>query len=429
MMSYKKTIENVLMACLIVGHISWFIPHEMVLDSLSMYHDAQALMFRDYWPSLTLIVWHMLGYIYPGAEPMIILQLGFLWGAALIGYCLFRGRKIAYWFLLIPFYPNIFWHAGLVLKDNIFSFGYMFLTMCLAYKTYHKKTLSWWETILIVLGVFYFSLVKIQAQFIFPFMLFWILTLQPFYRTTGLKNKLRQGAILVSSCIVFLWGMNQTNTYLVQEKNTAHFWQFVKIYDLAGMSVFSGNVYVPEFLWKHETITVADIEKAYDYLWEPLIRYPDSPLRETQSDAEREQLVETWWACVLKDPLAYAKHRGRLIGKILSGSVVKGEFVEYATKYYPQWLKWSPIFSVFSFLSALPLLIVCLLVGFRYRHSISSAMPAFLLAAMGGALIAVLSVFSLASAARYIYFSWCCLMFAIPFAYDTFQQRRKVMSF
>ncbi len=411
-----------LVNCLILGiialHVFMHFPACLRLDSASMYADAVNLHYVDYWPPLTLLLWHFLNHIKEGADLMLLLNFAMLWGASLIGHKLFKEKKIAYWFIAIPFVPAIFLDSGEILKDTIFSFGYLFICMVLAYKTLKDQKLRLWHTVLILAGVFYYSMVKIQAQFIFPFMIAWLVLLQP-------RSFVKNSTDFISKFLLFIglvfgisFGMNQCNNALVEKKNDKHYWQYVKIYDLAGMSVFAQKMYVPDFLLKNPNITVKDIENHYDYLWEPLIRYDHSPLISTRNEQDRENLLGTWKKCVKQDPISYLKHRFRLWFKIMVGSAAKGAYITWADS-SPTLLRFAPIFSIFAFMPLFPIFLYFWWLGLRRFKKDNHAIPLFMLSSMGLSLIFVLFVCSLASAARYIYFSWCCFMFAIPFAYIT----------
>lgn len=422
LLSFLSFTQKILLFLAIVIYIFNFFPTHLELDSQSMYRDALNLRYVDYWPPLTLLLWHYLSWIWEGGDLMLALNLICLWLACIIGLYLFRREKISYFFLLIPFVPSIFLDAGRVLKDTIFSFGYMLLAMILAYHTLKDKSLSLWKTICLLLGVFYFSMVKIQAQYIFPLMILWIVWLQPPLRLK-IPAVYWKGVLWVALFLSVFGGMKACNHMLIQQQNNAHFWQYVKIYDLAGMSVFSNKMYVPDFLLKNDSVTVKDIEAYYDYLWEPLIRYDHSPLIATQNDEERETLVIAWKESVIQDPVSYLKHRFRLWFKILGSSVLKGEYIKWAEG-SPALLKISPVFSLFSMLPLLPLYLYFWWLGMRNLRIRKEGIPLFMLSSMGLILLFVLFVFSLAGAGRYIYFSWCCFMFSVPFAWRCYTQNK-----
>lgn len=422
-----SAIQIPLLFCLVIFHILFLLNTSPSADEVGMYADAVNLAHKDRWPPLALLLWHAFNLIYPGWTLMLLLNLLTLWGACLLGMNIFRHSKLKFIFVLIPFFPTIYLESGFILKDTIISFGYMFLAMILAKKTLENKTLKIKETLFIAVLLFYYTMVKIQAQFFFPFMIGWMIYLQPSLLKNSIQNILFRFVCVTLGSFLFFVGMEKCNDIFVQKQTNTHYWQYVKIFDLAGISVYSEKMYVPEFLLINPNITVQDIEKSYEYLWEPLIKHKNSPLRKTQSDDERKYLLEQWWKGVREQPLAYLKHRARLWLKILYGSSVKGTFIEWAktTAYSSLLIKISIVLQVFSFLTCLPISIYFCYLGARNFTKSSYSLPLFVLNGMALTLLLVLFVFSLAAAARYIYFSWCCFFFSIPFAFEVWKLRKQ----
>ncbi len=401
-----------------VIHISLvFPPKNIQPDTMHMLQDSISLRYTDWVSPLTILLWHGLNYLKEGFDLMLALNLAFLWGAILIGLHSFKEKKIAYWFLVIPFVPSILIDSGNILKDTIFSYGYMFIAMFLVNKTIHKEDLKVWQVILLVGGILYFSMLKVQAKFIFPFMIWWIIWLTPKSNSQQSANYILKGIMVVLISVSVLVGMQKCNQFFITRQTNTNYWQYVKIYDLAGMSVFANKMYVPSFLFKHKKVTIQDINKTYDYLWEPLIVYEYSPLKRLQNEHELELLLIAWKQAIRENPWAYLQHRGRLWFKILSASAFKGKFVEWVGEQSPL-LKIAPMFSLFSFLPLLPIFLYFWWLGVRRMREYEYALPLFMLSSMGLMLIGVLFICSLAAAGRYIYFSWCCFMFAVPFAYQ-----------
>ena len=403
---------------IIALHILLRFPPTLSHDSKAMYGAVVKLAYADNSPPLTLMLWHFFDRIKEGAELMQLLNLATLWGACLVGMRIFSGQKVAYWFIAIPFVPAIFLEACDILKDTVFSFGYLFISMILATFTIKNQKLKIWQTLLILTGIFYYSMVKVQAQFIFPFMIAWLVLLQPSFCSKKPTDFICKSLLCISLVFGVSFGMSKFSSSLIEKKNNLHYWQYVKIYDLAGMSVFAQKMYVPDFLLKTPKINIKDIEDHYDYLWEPLIVYDHSPLLRTTNDHQRDTLLATWKKCVAQDPISYLKHRFRLWFKIMVGSAAKGAYITWADG-STTLLRFVPIFSIFAFMPLFPIFLYFWWLGLRRFKKDNHAVPLFMLSSMGLSLIFVLFVCSLASAARYIYFSWCCFMFAVPFAYKT----------
>lgn len=209
--------------------------------------------------------------------------------------------------------PQIAVHGRITGKDVIFTFGYGFLAMFLAYVTTHNKKISLIQILGFFISVIYFTAVKFQAQFILPILLLWFFYIVIRKSTITYKKSMVILASVVTSFSIATT-IDSINHYLVTEKGSGshHSWQYVKIFDLSGMSIYSDKILLPDFLLRHPEISVKDIHNKYEIAWEPLIVYEDSPLRATQSEKERDLLLNTWWKEVFNHPISYIQHRGKL---------------------------------------------------------------------------------------------------------------------
>ncbi len=417
-MNLFRPTQWALLALGLALYIWTFFPPEFCPDQQSMYaHSVVNLIFTDYFPPLSVLLWHALDRIIPGAELMLLVNFFFLWAACVLGARDFKGAKIENFFFFIPFVPSIFLDAGFILKDTILSFGFMFICMILANCSLKNKRLSLGKTIFLLGGVLYFSMAKVQAYYVFPFLIFWIVhLLPPLSYGSRIKKWLFKFGLWITLCLGLFAGMKACHFALVKDTDNKHYWQYVKIYDLAGMSVMSHSVYVPSFLFKTLPPSLESIETHYDYLWEPLIVYNHSPLRSTENSTERKELLKIWRSAIWRDPGSYLKHRFRIWIKILTTSALKGAYVQWASGSEPL-LRFAPFFSLFSFAPLFPFLLSFMVIGFRKISTRKEGLPLLMMSSMGLMLIIVLFFCSLAAAGRYIYFSWCCFMFSVPFAY------------
>ena len=420
---------SLILLCLIIAVFTALsYPGLMSPDSQSIYGAAISHRYSDHHPPLMAYVWHYLNYIHQGSGLMYLINIAMLGMTMLIGLRIFKNTPYRYWFVIFPIIPHIAVYGVWIWKDIIFTFGYGLLALILAKKTIDKSRLGFPAIVLFFIGLFYFTSVKYQAQFILPFILMGFFTVQckvaPFWKN-AFKTLLTAGIFIVS--------INFVNSWLVTEKGSgsSHSWQYVKIYDLAGMSIHANQVLLPEALLKTPAITVEDIEKKYDLLWEPLINYEDSPLHATRSDEERETLLKTWRQAILDHPVAYLKHRGYIWGRgILLSAPGKGFIVDHFS--HITWvLKYvHPLASLTAFIFLIPFIGFFFILGFKNIHHQKNRPIAHILLGlntMGIALVFLLLFFSLAAVPRYIYFSVYMFMLSVPFAAQLFFKRDKAM--
>jgi hypothetical protein len=292
----------------------------------------------------------------------------------------------------------------------------MLIAMIFAMKMLQKKRLNAWQSMACFLGLFYFSMAKIQVKFICPIMIAWMLMLWPPLSACDRKNFLYKSISAMVLSIILIFGMDKCNQFFVKEKDNRHFWQYVKIYDLAGISVYSDQMWVPSFLWRGPKVTVQDIDRHYNEEWETLIlrdRKATAPLRDAQNLTERKKLAQAWKEAVYKNPLAYLRHRAKVWFTTISYCNMK-----YKCK---EWLKGRDslfflchFLSFHSFAPFFVLSIYFAIIALRRIRNIFS-IPLFMFSAMGIIMTGVLFFCSLASTSRYVYFSWCCFLFSIPF--------------
>ena len=401
-------------------------------DSQTIYSAAINHRYSDHHPPLMAYMWHYLDLIHQGPGLMYLINLAMLSATMVIGLKLFKNTSYKYWFVIFPLIPQIAVYTVWIWKDIIFTFGYGLLALTLARYHINHKRLGYVGIILFFIGLFYFTSVKYQAQFILPVMLLGFFTVQckaiPFWQK-ALKTLIATG--LMISSIHFV------NSWLVNEKGSGsnHAWQYVKIYDLAGMSIHTNQVLVPEFLLKSSRVTVNDIEKKYDLAWEPLVVYKDSPLRATDSDEERKTLLSTWRQAVLDHPVAYLKHRGYIwVRGLLLSAPGKSFVVENFS--HISWVAWAvkyihPLATLSAYIFLVPFIIFCFILGFRNLHHAQNRPIAQILLwlnTMGIMLVFLLLFFSLAAVPRYIYFSVYMFMLSVPFAALLFQKKDKAMT-
>ncbi|MBS0185961.1 MAG: hypothetical protein JSS34_06450 [Proteobacteria bacterium] len=394
-------------------------PGKMSPDSMTIYGLAVGGAYRSEWGPLLQLIWKYADLVIKGPALMLILEMAFFWGAVMLMAQQFLRSKWFWWFPFIFLYPSIFISMGFIWKDLYFTFGYMLASGFLTKKTFEKTPLSGKDYFFLIVLLFFATSVKYQAQFVLFFMVGWILYLSP--QLGSFKKSLY--AILLTGVMIFSIDILHEKIMCDKTEET-YSWQKVKIYDLAGISVRSGDNVVPSFLFNYPNVTNEKIKEKYSHLWEPLITETDSPLRFTKTDEERNELIKAWKEAVLKHPLAYLSHRMSVLYKTLSGSDVKRPLRQFLKAHHlPTWPANMTI--IFSYIFGLPLSLFYIWLSLKVRKGTSAAVPLFVLNMMAVTYALFLFVFSLASTSRYVYFSVTCLAFSHPFAYLCWKKRKE----
>lgn len=386
-------------------------PGKMSPDSMTIYGLAVHGNYRSEWGPLLQFIWRYADLLMKGPALMLILEMSFFWGAVGLMAQQFLRSKWFWWFPFIFLYPSIFISMGFIWKDLYFTFGYMLASAYLTKKTFEKTPFSKKEYVFLALLLFFATSVKYQAQFVLFFMMGWILYLS---QNRSVFKKGLYAALLTGLMIFFIDFFHEK--IMCDKVDETYSWQKVKIYDLAGISVRSGEIVVPPFLFNWKDVTEEQLKEKYSHLWEPLITESDSPLHFTKNDEEREALMRAWKSGVLKYPLVYLSHRTRVLYKTLAGSDLKRPVREFLKEHHlPTWPAHTMV--IFSYIFGLPLSLFYIWLSLKVRKETPAAVPLFVLNMMAVTYALFLFVFSLASTSRYVYFCVTCLAFSHPFAY------------
>ncbi|UNM05675.1 MAG: hypothetical protein H6925_03930 [Holosporaceae bacterium] len=413
---------GLLLACLFV-----FYPGQLSPDSLSIYAQAQAHQYSDHHPPLMGYLWHYLDLIVKGPLLMYLINLGLIWSALyILAFKIFTAQKnklLHYYVLCIPLIPHVACYAGFVWKDLIFAYGYGLISVYLALKTMKEEPISRKASFLLGCLLFYATAVKYQAQFILPLVMGWYTYVQSRFKVGPTLLK----AVPLSALFIIL--IHHTNQHLVtnQGQGSSNSWKYVKIYDLAGMSVRAQTVLIPTAFHK-KAVTVADVESAYSFEWEPLITGPNAPFRAPITDAELKIIQSTWWQAVRAHPTLYIAHRWSIWKKgILFGVPGKAWLDQKLGKdnFISTYLVPLGILTAYVFILPFQLLFFVLgMRGLRHAHTRGAARTLLFMGSMGAMLLCVLLIFSLAAVPRYIYFTNYLFMLSVPFAFLNHQARK-----
>lgn len=416
----KQRIYNFIpIAFLSLIFASVFFPGMMSPDSKAIYNQALAHSYSDHHPPLMAYMWHYLNYLHKGPALMYLFNMLLLWAGIYILYNqIFKNTKyLKYACLLIPFLPQIMVYSGWIWKDIIFSFGYGLLCMYLANKMLRSEKISWLLSVLFFTALFYFTSVKYQAQFVSPIMILWF-----FYVQNACKFKPKMFLAFIITSIVFIFGINNINHFLVTERGSGsnHSWQYVKIYDLGGMSVYSNTILMPSTFFTRPGVTLEDIHKKYILGgWDPLVVEPDSPFRDTRNEQERELLLKAWHDAVRDHPFRYLQHRLSIWtdGMILSSPGKMYLQKKLASR--PQLAKiLVPLATFTALIYLMPFIFASLFIAIKSlkdRAVAKYATVTLFLLSIGFTMLGVLVFKTLNSDPRYVYVVVYLFMLSVPF--------------
>jgi hypothetical protein len=421
---YNSKLPHIFFFISLAIFLGFFFPGKMSPDSETMYAHALAHHYSDHHPPLISFVWHYLNLLVPGTALMFLVNMLFLWGGLyILAFHIFKGARISYFIALIPYFPQVAVYGTWIWKDVIFTYGYVLLTLYLSDRAINKKPIKLFHIPIFFAILIYATAVKFQAQFILPILLLFFFHVLFISKDIRYKKMFTLCTSIITS-LTLIFSIDTMNNHIVTQKGNGsnYSWQYVKIYDLAGMSLLSNKILLPKFLLKHDHIELNDIEKKWDLLWEPLICDIDSPLRNTQNDKEREELLAVWWGNVLKHPFIYLKHRltmwldGIVIAAPSKNYIQKNLFIQNAAlkSFIVQ------IATIFAYIVLLPFHLSFFWIGARAlkRDHLTKQYGKSLLflTTMGISLLLILLFKSLAATPRYICFTFFTFFVSVPFA-------------
>jgi hypothetical protein len=296
-------------------------------DSQTQYAMALSGLYNDHHPPLMSLVWGCLNQIIPGSGMMFLLHLALLYGAI---FYLINSVNLSvsrFIFCLFPLIPQIFFYCNTICKDVGFAFSFLFVASYLSCLTSGKGRINWHQTIILLIILLYGTSVKFQAQYSAFILLGWIAYIISNYNLYC-KQFIKTFSVLLFSFYLVLHCINYIFIPNVQK---TYGWQFVKIYDIAAISLsvnqdlFPGfaknkNFSMQELANKFNTQPVfnkinpnlgrfnhADLFKHHSV--DNLVFVNDAILRKGVNEVERKELYLAWITAIVKHPLAYLKHR------------------------------------------------------------------------------------------------------------------------
>ena len=414
-LNHKKLTSNYFLWCAfilgILGYFILFFPGLLSIDSNTFFQQSISGTYSEHTTFFMVWVWHKLNKIYVTQAWMFIINMALLWGSVYLwSFRILQERWAQYCAVLAPYTIWIAVYAGWIWKDTLLAFGYLFLCTLFIYKSEKQQRFSWLGIAGILLLLGYCSEPKwAQARFMCPFFILWLIEInQPYW------PRLKRWCVAILVSAAFIFSIHTLRAQFLKHTDRSYSWQFVNIYDLVGTSVYSNTYLVPNFLVLRPGLE--RLKEKYDLLWEPLIVYPDSPLRKTQSEAERKALTQAWIKAVTTHPIAYLQHRFYVFFRgILAASPLNGTIT---------WSSWTQTYPLLYYIGVLGsyvwLFPTQLFFALRSKHS-----PVRNMNQIGAFFMTVLCIFSLAGVTRYVFASMVLCIFSMTYVLDKYLERKK----
>lgn len=423
------TMKTIAAIILIIGifHLWLAWPGILSPDSQTQYAIALSGNYSDHHPPLMSFVWRYLNKIYPGPGMMLLLHLSLLYGS--IFYLMRSVTTFSYRFLLIalPFIPQVFIYSHMIWKDVGFAFSFLFAASYLSYLTSNKRKPSFFQTSILLIVLFYGTAIKFQAQYCAPILLGWLAYLFSNHTICSRKFVRYFFMLLVS----FFLLLHSVNHILIKNEQKNHSWQYVKLYDLAAISIANNASVFPDFT-KNNNFTMEELFKRFTHQRVDDLVFVDPLLKIGRNEEERQALYSAWLNAVYHHPLAYLKHRMLNLANIVlyppGFSHIQTSIEKISSKGTLPYTLLHQTAKIIAFLTmshVIPIMLGLLyfIFGLSCLRISWAAIPLVSFNALGLAMTFVLFFCSMAGTPRYTYISICMLHASHIFAYLCFNAR------
>lgn len=422
---------------LFILNIIIFWPGQMSPDSFVQYNEAISGNFADHHPPIMAVLWKCLLFFFTGSGTLLIVHLMLLYAACSIFMQAFTTSKFVYYYMAFPLLPPILFYSSMIWKDVGFAFSFLLVAACLAYFIIHTVKPSFLVTIGILLVLFYGTAVKFQAIYAAPFLLFGLC-----YVFNNFKGNLKTVVYTLCASMALSACIQTFNNFFVAQDGKNNSWKFVKIYDLAGISLDLNTPMFPDYILQYKNFSMPLLKEKFNYeRVDDIVFNADSPISRLDTAEQRDQLLSHWRKVVIQHPISYLKHRFNNWKRILftkplekldtlnfndfSGLAWFAKLQDAKDAHNPSLITYCGIFAfevlkatryLFSFI----IVFLCMLfyVGLAVcakRNRLSVLL--FCLNAAALALVVSLFILSMASSLRYVYMAVCLVHASHPIAY------------
>lgn len=275
-------------------------------DSISMQSEARDLSFTDWHSTMMPLLWAALYRLFPGPQGMLALLLAFYWGAVflLAGAAAQIERRLASAMLITGFMPFTINFAGTLWSDVLTATSWLICVALIFSAEIRGQPLS----IIRKVATWALFLIGGLAR---PNALFAAVPLGLYLWQSQRPPRSAKGALIALLLLAGLWLGSWTISYPVLNAKKSYPIHSIVMFDLAGISHFSGRNYLP-LRWSAEE-TAKIVSSCYtpqwwnEYAWGKC-SFVWQRLRDEGLWGSAD-LWRAWFDAVKAQPLGYLRHR------------------------------------------------------------------------------------------------------------------------
>jgi hypothetical protein len=399
-----------------------FYPGVMTFDGLYVHMAAMKGVYGDWQSPVMVAIWRLIDPLAPGAASMFYLTIALYWGGfAVLALALWRTRPLVA--LLVPLLavsPPAFVIAGVIWRDVLFTAGWL-LAAALALAVAGRR----WPLRLPVQAI---ALALVAAGVLIRPNTIIAASILAVYVIWPAAISLKRSVIAFVPVMAALAGLVHLVYYGVLDAKREHVIHSLFVYDLAGITHFSGRNVFP-VTWSPEEqrfLTTACYDpRLWDVYWNRDCKFVMERLEKQEGLFGTPALTRAWKDAILAEPRAYVTHRSTVMWTLLTGDHLVGWFIDVdnpSATLRPddpvfrrfddihEVLRKTPIFRIGLWTFAC---LVLTLAAWRRRREPDGA---FMVATSASAFIYVASYWPIAVAADYRYGYWAVLAALAGFA-------------
>lgn len=309
------------LAFMLLGCASWLLtiwllsPGFMSRDSAAQILQARTLELNDAHPPLMALVWRLLDSIVEGPLGMLSLHAALHWWGLSALFWFFRGplwlRCVG--LVLVGFYPPLAANLPAIWKDSLMQSALLLAIGCAVAPSRLPRAAR------LVLAVL-LALLAIGARHnavaaVLPFLVLVLYELPALSRLASWKKLLVAAAGGTTLCLTLTLGLQRAFAPFVKAD---HFWQTIPTFDLAAMSLDTGELLVlPDSGVMTPGTTLADIRRQFAPEYSAKLYYcargtgPNCLMlfHRTTDEARLAALARNWREAIIEHPGAYLRHR------------------------------------------------------------------------------------------------------------------------
>jgi hypothetical protein len=391
-----------------------FYPGIMNYDARYVYLDGLKGFYGDWQSPVMTWLWKIIDPIAPGSASMFLFIAALYWlGIGTLSVALARrSLALAVALTLIALSPPLFAFVGVIWRDVLMAACWL-LAAASVFAAGHRRersiVIQAIALSLIVLGV----LIRPNALAAAPVLIAYVLWPRAFLW--------KRTVLLLVPCMIVLYGVVQLVYYGALNATRQHPLHSIVVFDLGGVTHFSGENQFPVTWSADETTALRGpcYEPSYwNVYWNGDCKFVMATLEGEQPIFGTPALSRAWVSAIARHPLAYFQHRLAFFRAFLFGShlgmwtadiehpprtVFEDRPTFMALKAMHDALQPTPLFRMVTWLFAS--LLLCAL-GWRRR---SSPDGAFVMGVCGAATLYVLSYLPLGVASEFRYVYWAVL--------------------